>query len=91
MPLNGVCCVDADNDRHGVGGGCLGLDCDDADPVSYEGGREICDDHDNDCVGRKSESSRYFARSFSNDCASACCICCVVNMRLCHFSPCLST
>ncbi len=51
MPLNGVCCVDGDNDRHGVGGGCLGLDCDDADPLSYEGNRETCDGHDNDCAG----------------------------------------
>lgn len=51
LPVNGVCCVDADNDRHGVGDGCTGGDCDDADPAVYEGNRETCDGRDNDCVG----------------------------------------
>ncbi|MEZ4404541.1 MAG: hypothetical protein R3B06_31260 [Kofleriaceae bacterium] len=51
LPLNGVCCVDGDGDLHGVGGGCLDADCDDADPSSYVGGRETCDGRDNDCVG----------------------------------------
>ena len=50
MPINGVCCIDADGDRHGVGDGCVAGDCDDADPLSYEGGREVCDGRDNDCV-----------------------------------------
>ena len=50
MPINGVCCVDADGDRHGDGGGCLGADCDDADDQVYVGGRELCDGRDNDCL-----------------------------------------
>lgn len=49
IPLNGVCCIDGDNDRHGVGGGCLGADCDDTKPTVYNGGREVCDSLDNDC------------------------------------------
>jgi hypothetical protein len=49
MPLNGVCCIDADNDRHGIGGDCLDTDCDDHDPVVFKGHAEICDSKDNDC------------------------------------------
>ncbi len=51
LPINGVCCVDADGDRHGVGGGCLDADCDDAEPEVYVGHQEVCDALDNDCAG----------------------------------------
>ena len=49
MPINGLCCIDADGDRHGVGDGCLGADCDDHNPVIYDGAPEVCDGYDNDC------------------------------------------
>lgn len=49
MPLNGVCCIDADSDRHGTGDGCLGADCDDHNDDVYDGHREDCDALDNDC------------------------------------------
>ncbi len=51
MPLNGLCCIDADDDRHGTGDDCLGLDCDDTNDDVYVGNREDCDGLDNDCVG----------------------------------------
>jgi hypothetical protein len=49
-------CVDQDQD--GYGAGCLtGPDCDDADPDSHPGAREICDDgRDNDCSGAVDEA-----------------------------------
>ena len=49
MPINGICCIDGDADRHGVGADCLGLDCDDHDPAVYNGHPEVCDGKDNDC------------------------------------------
>src|SRR5689334_16408867 len=51
LPINGVCCIDGDGDRHGVGGGCLDADCDDTNNQIYVGNRETCDGLDNDCVG----------------------------------------
>ncbi len=49
MPLNGVCCIDGDGDRHGAGADCLDTDCDDTDPAVFKGHPEICDGKDNDC------------------------------------------
>ncbi len=41
-------CVDSDED--GRGEGCiLGDDCDDLDPMVYDGALELCDSKDNDC------------------------------------------
>jgi hypothetical protein len=51
MPLNGVCCVDADGDLRGVGDACLDTDCDDTNPEVYDDALEVCDGYDNDCVG----------------------------------------
>lgn len=51
MPLNGVCCIDADGDLRGVGGGCVTTDCDDANPKVYDDAIEVCDGFDNDCQG----------------------------------------
>ncbi len=51
LPINGLCCIDADGDRRGVGGGCLAADCDDDDPDVYVGNAETCDGRDNDCAG----------------------------------------
>jgi len=51
LPINGLCCIDADQDRRGVGGGCLDADCDDNEPEVYVGGTEVCDALDNDCAG----------------------------------------
>jgi hypothetical protein len=51
LPINGVCCIDGDDDRHGVGGGCFGGDCDDGNPDIFEGNTENCDGLDNNCAG----------------------------------------
>ncbi|MCB9521647.1 MAG: hypothetical protein H6699_12365 [Myxococcales bacterium] len=48
-------CVDADFDRHGIGPGCDGDDCDDADPSRFVGADETCDGLDNDCDGEIDE------------------------------------
>lgn len=50
-PLLGFCgdCVDQDDDGHGEGDGCIGRDCDDLDPRTFDGAPEICDGWDNDC------------------------------------------
>ncbi len=42
-------CLDPDNDGYGIGEGCLGLDCDEEDPLRNEGATEVCDEVDNDC------------------------------------------
>ncbi len=51
MPDDETCepCVDPDGDGYGNEGDCLGLDCDEDDPLSHEGATEICDGRDNDC------------------------------------------
>jgi len=64
-PQNGVCCIDGDDDRHGVGGGCLDADCDETDPDIYNGHPEICDGKDNDCQNGVDD--------FPIDCAPAKC------------------
>ncbi len=51
MPLNGVCCIDADGDLRGEGGGCVTTDCDDDNAAVYDDAVEVCDGFDNDCVG----------------------------------------
>ena len=50
LPDEGTCepCVDPDGDGYGNEGDCLGVDCDEEDPLSYEGAAEICDGRDND-------------------------------------------
>nr|MCU0672365.1 MopE-related protein [Myxococcota bacterium] len=51
LPVGGPCCVDADADGYGLGIGCLGDDCDDADATRTPGRAERCDDRDDDCDG----------------------------------------
>ncbi len=53
----GLCCFDGDGDGRGFGGGCLGSDCDDANPDVYAGHPEVCDGKDNDCNGQTDEGS----------------------------------
>jgi hypothetical protein len=50
-PVDGRClpCRDEDGDGYGDGGDCLGIDCDDNDPATYQGAPERCDGRDNDC------------------------------------------
>ncbi|WP_236516972.1 putative metal-binding motif-containing protein [Sandaracinus amylolyticus] len=48
-PVGGVCCVDEDGDGYGVGIGCLGEDCNDADPEVHPDRTEICDGIDTNC------------------------------------------
>ena len=50
-PIGERCCVDGDFDDHGVGVGCRGTDCDDADPDTHASAPETCDGADNDCNG----------------------------------------
>ncbi len=50
VPL-GACCVDEDGDGYGAGRGCLGADCDDANPARNAGLVELCNDVDDDCDG----------------------------------------
>lgn len=56
LPINGICCFDGDGDRHGVGGGCLGGDCNDGNPDVFDGNREDCDGLDNNCAGGVDDS-----------------------------------
>ncbi len=51
IPSTGQCsgCIDPDADLHGEGPTCLGWDCDQENPATYEGASEICDNIDNDC------------------------------------------
>ncbi len=45
-------CTDQDGDGYGSGGGCLGPDCDDANPLVNPSMLELADDgKDNDCTG----------------------------------------
>jgi hypothetical protein len=51
---NGDCdCYLSDGDGDGFGDapGCVEIDCDDNEPLSYPGGVEVCDGIDNDCHG----------------------------------------
>src|SRR5260221_679527 len=65
MPLNGVCCVDADGDGRGVGDGCVGPDCDDTNNKIFPGNPEVCDGIDNDCNGMVDDNP--------SDCGKASC------------------
>lgn len=44
-------CVDGDGDGYGMGAGCLGADCNDADPLVHPGASERCNGADDDCNG----------------------------------------
>jgi len=44
-------CEDGDGDGYGLGGGCLGRDCDDSRGDVYVGRPELADGVDNDCDG----------------------------------------
>ena len=50
--VDGACGLPCDDfDGDGYGDNCeAGLDCDDRNPFSFPGNREICDGYDNDCV-----------------------------------------
>lgn len=54
-PVGERCCVDGDEDLHGMGVGCLGWDCDDSDPETNESAVETCDGSNNDCDGATDE------------------------------------
>src|SRR5688572_27317947 len=48
-PVDGVCCIDADDDGWGDGVACFGADCDDGNPAVNPGEPDLCDGFDNDC------------------------------------------
>ncbi len=49
LPIGEQCCIDEDADGYGVGGQCLGPDCDDADGERHPERPELCDGTDQDC------------------------------------------
>lgn len=49
VPLGERCCVDEDADAYGVGVGCMGPDCDDANIARNPGVPEMCNAVDDDC------------------------------------------
>lgn len=51
VPVGERCCVDPDEDLHGQGLGCLGIDCDETDPETNSSAAEICNAADSDCNG----------------------------------------
>lgn len=55
---DGYCsgCFDPDNDGHGVGDECLGIDCDEENPNRHESAVEICDGVDDNCDDVADES-----------------------------------
>ncbi|MCZ7687046.1 MAG: putative metal-binding motif-containing protein [Sandaracinaceae bacterium] len=54
-PVGERCCVDGDYDDHGIGVGCRGLDCNDADPDVNDSASETCNGADDDCDGAVDE------------------------------------
>ncbi len=51
VPESGSCqpCEDGDGDGYGVGGDCLGPDCDDGRQGVHPGAQELCNRRDDDC------------------------------------------
>jgi len=51
LPEAGSCspCVDPDDDGYGVGGDCLGPDCDPEEAEVHPGATEVCNRRDDDC------------------------------------------
>jgi hypothetical protein len=64
-PVGGTCCVDNDGDGYGQGVGCMGPDCNDADPARTGAAAELCNDVDDDCDGTVDED-------LSRACTTAC-------------------
>jgi hypothetical protein len=69
-PEASVPCRDLDADGFGVGPGCLGPDCDDADPLNNPGNVESCDGRDNDCDGAADDRAACDDRA-NRTCATA--------------------
>jgi MYXO-CTERM domain-containing protein len=44
-------CADTDGDSYGVGPRCTNWDCDDHDPTTYPGAKQVCDGKDHNCDG----------------------------------------
>jgi hypothetical protein len=55
-PVGARCCVDGDDDDHGIGVGCDGPDCDDTRDTTYAGATELCNGVDDDCDGTVDET-----------------------------------
>ncbi|TPW08703.1 MAG: hypothetical protein FD127_4335, partial [Acidimicrobiaceae bacterium] len=56
-PIGERCCVDFDADDHGIGVGCRGADCDDADITVHSDALETCDGIDENCDGTTDEGN----------------------------------
>lgn len=56
VPINNVCCIDADADRRGRGDECVAGDCNDADPRIYDDAVDLCDGIDNNCKAGTDET-----------------------------------
>ncbi|MFO0709346.1 MAG: putative metal-binding motif-containing protein [Sandaracinus sp.] len=71
-PVGTRCCVDADGDDRGVGVGCRGPDCNDADPEAYFQARERCNEQDDDCDGMIDEGNPEGGLTCSTGMTGAC-------------------
>jgi hypothetical protein len=49
-PIDGLCCVDNDDDSYGVGIACVGPDCNDSDGTINPGAPDVCNGVDDDCL-----------------------------------------
>jgi hypothetical protein len=70
-----VTCADQDGDGYGSGDGCLGLDCDDDNPLINPGMLELADDgNDNDCQGgdlKAATGPGYYVNGSDPNCSDA--------------------
>ena len=49
-PIDGLCCVDGDDDTYGQGIACVGPDCNDSDATINPGMDDVCNGVDDDCA-----------------------------------------
>jgi hypothetical protein len=74
-PVVKACTTDADGDGYGIGDGCLGTDCNDANPLINPGMLELADDdQDNDCQGgdlKAEDGVGYYVDGSDPDCSDA--------------------
>ncbi len=66
-------CFDPDNDGYGLGPDCRGEDCNEGDPLAFDGAEERCNDKDDNCDGGIDESFDFSADPrHCGDCDTVC-------------------